>query len=649
MLIETGILVMVVIPWHVFGLLDLRVAGPIWLVRGVVAVVVALRMLAPLRAVEGKLDQATTAQLHAADRCAQELARGYARIHTRLIVAALLIVALLAWAGIPAELMFGKVELVVMLFMVPAVAVMPAILGALQEATLGDTQALLWSALEQRGETPERPETSSLGIMSQLSTVVAAGSLIGTCAIAYHLHATGLRDADLQARLRVAERASFELELGRAWSEEVEAQVQIVEEEALEPWLRAEVEQLEPGQSFTRHDARSGRSYVLVPTGDGRWALAQGEAEVHLFAFSSLLLLTLLGMTPLFWLGFSLGTKRLSGPLERYSELARRFALDGELSSLERMAPTRNDELGRLALNFNAMLERLEQLERAASSVARGDLTMELEHPGELHDAFRSLLARLRETVGQLREGSVELSRAAARVDELTREQDLRVRAQSEHVERLRGALVSLAGSAASIADESQGVLHNAELTVATNEGVREEIAQLREATHSLEELLGQVGEIADRSDLLALNGALEATRAGEAGRGFMLVAAEMRRLAERVTAIVADGRVYIERVEVAGVRSVETTDDSGKLAEQTATAARAISSETTRQSAQSARVSSSVEELGKAVAQTNEAIARSREAAEGMRTYAARLTELTVSFTLADGRGDSRRAGVDE
>src|SRR5690606_16131120 len=96
-------------------------------------------------------------------------------------------------------------------------------------------------------------------------------------------------------------------------------------------------------------------------------------------------------------------------------------------------------------------------------------------------------------------------------------------------------------------------VLGDAEQAVATTDDTAAQITALRRHTASIGELLQTIGEIANRSDLLALNGSLEATRAGEAGRGFSLVATEMRRLAERVTGTVEDVRGRVEQIEVSG------------------------------------------------------------------------------------------------
>ena len=99
----------------------------------------------------------------------------------------------------------------------------------------------------------------------------------------------------------------------------------------------------------------------------------------------------------------------------------------------------------------------------------------------------------------------------------------------------------SLLDSAGNIADSARGVFDNAQKTRQTTDGMSGHVQTLFKHTARIAELLEVIRDIADRSDLLALNASLEATRAGDAGRAFALVAAEMRRLAERITASVVD------------------------------------------------------------------------------------------------------------
>jgi methyl-accepting chemotaxis protein len=148
--------------------------------------------------------------------------------------------------------------------------------------------------------------------------------------------------------------------------------------------------------------------------------------------------------------------------------------------------------------------------------------------------------------------------------------------------------------------------------------------------------LLEVIHEISERSDLLALNGSLEATRVGEAGRGFALVAAEMRRLAERVSGAVVDVRERVSAISSAGSSTMMASDQSRALAERTAAAARAITAVTLTQHQDTERVSSATHEVAGSVAASATASVQTRKAAEALRHQADELELLTRRFRVA-------------
>src|SRR5690606_9532325 len=119
----------------------------------------------------------------------------------------------------------------------------------------------------------------------------------------------------------------------------------------------------------------------------------------------------------------------------------------------------------------------------------------------------------------------------------------------------------SLSESAAHVSEAVSGVLGNAEQTMETTDSMVERIESLSGHTGRISELLDTIRDIADKSDLLALNGSLEASRAGEGGRGFALVAAEMRRLAVRVTASVEDVKSLIADIRESSSATIMATE----------------------------------------------------------------------------------------
>jgi methyl-accepting chemotaxis protein len=281
------------------------------------------------------------------------------------------------------------------------------------------------------------------------------------------------------------------------------------------------------------------------------------------------------------------------------------------------------------------MLDMLDELAAAASSVARGDLRIRLERPGDLHGAFRGMLDQLNRVVAQLSETAVELATSAREIHAATEAQAVAGEQQSLSVGEVGVSLATLAISAADIANEASSVLGNAEQTLQATDVMAEKIAALERQTRGIGELLERIREIADRSDLLALNGALEATRAGDNGRGFALVAVEMRRLAERVTELVASVRGRLDEIIASGSSTVAVTEHSRALARETAVAARLISTVTQRQSAETEQVSTTVGNVARSASAAAAGVMQTRAAAEGLRLQSSRLEQLLAHFEL--------------
>jgi methyl-accepting chemotaxis protein len=202
---------------------------------------------------------------------------------------------------------------------------------------------------------------------------------------------------------------------------------------------------------------------------------------------------------------------------------------------------------------------------------------------------------RERERERELLAISTELARATAELHATTKSQDEAVEQQAQRVLGFRAVIDRLAHAAADISTAADEVRDNAIQTRDTTHTVAAEIAQLDAEAAGIAQLIELLREIADRSDILALNGALEASRAGEAGRAFGLVAAEMRRLAERVTQTAAIMRSSMGRVTAAAAQTNTATARSRKLADDTVAAAERISKLTGEQRSETEQVAGSM------------------------------------------------------
>jgi len=160
-------------------------------------------------------------------------------------------------------------------------------------------------------------------------------------------------------------------------------------------------------------------------------------------------------------------------------------------------------------------------------------------------------------------------------------------------------------------------------------------LSLLANHTRRIHELLELIQDIAHKSDILALNAALEGTRAGEAGRGFSLVAAQIQQLAERTMGALADVRALMEDITAATNGTVLSMEQATKLAADTARAAREIALTSQQQGNSVGEVVTTIGDIatitGELATATQETLAASRN----LRSLSDRLHVVVTRFVL--------------
>lgn len=276
-----------------------------------------------------------------------------------------------------------------------------------------------------------------------------------------------------------------------------------------------------------------------------------------------------------------------------------------------------------------------------ALRVGMGDLSEKpadvrgTDEVAQMARAFAEMIESQRAIVREITGTASQLAGAAAQIYAAAHEQEAAATEQQVAVEEVARTMSSLLEAAGHIAESAQGVLDNAEQTLETTDDAAARIAELSGHTNRIAELLEVIRDIADRSDLLALNAGLEATRAGESGRAFSLLAAEMRRLAERVTASVQDVKALVADVRASGSSTVVATEKSRTLAEGTTESARQISTVTQQQRTGTEQVSESMKQFSEVLSQSVSSTQQTRSAAEELKALADRLAELVGRYRV--------------
>ena len=314
---------------------------------------------------------------------------------------------------------------------------------------------------------------------------------------------------------------------------------------------------------------------------------------------------------------------------------------EGEVSTAPKVPVYHQDEVGALAQNYNTMIDQLRLLALRTNEVSKGALDIEFDARGELGQAFRGQVMSLREIVGHIAQSAAQLAGAASEMYAAAQEQEAAAQQQSVGVEEVSRTMESLLAAATHVTESTINVLNRAERTRETTSRTAERITELSAHASRIGEILETIREIADRSDLLALNASLEGTRAGEAGRGFALVAAEMRKLAERVTASVSDIKKLVSDVRASVSATVLATEESSTLAEGTTESARQINLVTQQQRSGTEQAGQSMRDVASMITQSLAATQQVRSLAEDLKAQADNLNTLVARFRLPTRRPD--------